>query len=84
MREWSRWLAAVMLIWGTLMDRQIVLANLSQPPRLDSSATWMLSACFLVAVVVAVLLLLLKFLRKPVGIGSSADPGRLPSAKTPQ
>ena len=63
-------LAAVMLVWGILMDRLIVLANQTQPPRLDSAAIGMLTACFLAATGAAVLWLLLKFLRKPTDTGT--------------
>ena len=72
MREWSRWLAAVMLVWGTFMDHQIVLANQLQPPRLDSAVVGMLTACFLAATGAAVIWLLLKFIRKPPDTASSA------------
>ncbi len=72
LREWSRWLAAVMLVWAIFMDRQIVLANQTQPPRLDSAAIWMLTACFLAATSAAVLWLLLKFRREPPRTGPSA------------
>ena len=76
LREWSRWLAAVMLVWGILMDRLIVLANQTQPPHLDSAAIGMLTACILAATAAAVLWLLLKFLRKPPGTGSpDTSPG---------
>jgi uncharacterized membrane protein len=65
LREWSRWLATVMLVWGTLMDRQLVLANQVVPPRLDSTAVWILTGCFLAAVGAAVIWLLVRFLRRP-------------------
>ena len=58
-------LAAGVLVWGTLMDWQLVLANQVMPPRLDSAAVWNLTACFLVAVGVVVIWLLVKFARRP-------------------
>ena len=64
MREWSRWLAAVMLVWGAAMDWQIVLANQAVPPRLNMTAMGILTGCFLAAVFGAVVWLLLRFLRR--------------------
>lgn len=64
LREWSRWLAAVMLVWGTLMDWQLVLANQVVPPRLDSTAVWVLTGGFLAVVLGAVVWLILTFVRR--------------------
>lgn len=65
LREWSRWLATVLLVGGILMDRLILQANQTKPPRLDSAAIGMLTACMLAAIATAVFWLLLRFLRKP-------------------
>ena len=64
LREWSRWLAAVMLVWGAAMDWQIVLANEAVPPRLNMTAMGILTGCFLAVVLGAVVWLLLRFLRR--------------------
>jgi uncharacterized membrane protein len=64
MRGWSRWLAAAILVWGTLMNWQLVLANQVVPPRLDSMAVWILSGCLLAAVGAAVIWLVVKFARR--------------------
>ena len=64
MRVWLRWLAAVMLVWGTLMDWQLVLANQVVPPRLDSTAVWVLTGGFLAVVLGAVVWLILTFVRR--------------------
>jgi uncharacterized membrane protein len=53
-RQWTRWFASALLVWGTVMDRQLVLANLQSQPRLDMSATWLLTAAFLATTAVAV------------------------------
>jgi hypothetical protein len=64
MRVWSRWLAAVMLVWGTLMNREIVLANQGVSARLNMPAVGVLTGCFLAVVLGAVVWLLLRFLRR--------------------
>jgi len=64
LREWSWWLAAVMLVWGAAMDWQIVWANQSVPPRVNMTAMGILTGCFLAAVLGAVVWLLLRFLRR--------------------
>ena len=86
LREWSRWLATVLLVGGILMDRLILQANQTKPPRLDSAAIGMLTACMLAAIATAVFWLLLRFLRKPPGTNSptagpadSSSPARNPS-----
>jgi hypothetical protein len=65
MRVWTRWLAAVMLVWGTLMNWQLVAANQVRPPRLDSGTVWVLTGCLLAAVGAAVAWLLARFRRGP-------------------
>jgi hypothetical protein len=62
---WLRWLAAAMLVWGGLLDRQLVLANQVQPPRLDSSAVWMLTGGLLAFLLLLTVRLLLKFSKTP-------------------
>ena len=74
MREWSRWLAAAMLVWGTLMNREIVLANQGVSGRLNMPAVGVLTGCFLAVVLGAVVWLLLRFLRRP-GVTPNSEVG---------
>jgi len=61
MQSWAQWLAAAELIWMTLLNRQIVLANHLQPPRLPAEDTWYLAAGFLIMIVASILALIWRF-----------------------
>lgn len=75
LRQWARWLAAASLVWAVLMDRQLFLANQTRPPRLDSAAVGLLTAGFLAVVGLAIITLILRFIRPP----RSDSPAEQPS-----
>lgn len=62
---WGRWFAAAHLAWACGMDRQLFLANLRQPARLDSDATLALIAAAILGTAVMTGLLMLRFMRVP-------------------
>jgi hypothetical protein len=64
-REWARWFATGQLVWATLMDRQLMLANQLRPPRLDSEAVWMLTAAFVGFTLLSIGLMLIRLNRVP-------------------
>jgi uncharacterized membrane protein len=47
MKKWGQWQATGLLIWMTLLNYQIVAANRTSPPRLNSIATIGLSVVLL-------------------------------------
>ena len=61
MLTWAQWLAVGELLWTTVLNRQIVLANLVKPPRLATPDIWYLTAVFLVMVGGSILWLILRF-----------------------
>ncbi len=61
MQNWAQWLATGELIWMTLLNRQIVLANHLQPPRLPAAETWCQTAGFLIMIVASILGLIRRF-----------------------
>lgn len=66
-REWARWFSAGQLVWATLMDRQLILANQVRPPRLDSGAVWTLSAAFVGFTLLSIGLMMIRLNRVPKG-----------------
>jgi uncharacterized membrane protein len=65
LRDWSRWFAAALIIWGTLFDRQLFLANQHQPPHLDSHAMSILLAVAILGMLLLIGVLWLRFSRIP-------------------
>lgn len=64
-RQWTRWFASTLLVWGIFMDRQLFLANLQQPPRLDSQAVNLLTVIFLATTATALIWMFVRFARPP-------------------
>lgn len=64
-QQWTRWFASALLVWGIFMDRQLFLANLQQPPRLDSSAVNLLTIIFLATTATAIIWMFIRFARPP-------------------
>lgn len=60
MQSWAQWLATGELLWMTLLNWQIVLANHLKPPRLAEDI-WYLTAVFLVMIGASILWLIMRF-----------------------
>lgn len=61
MLKWAQCLALGELIWITLLNRQIVLANQIKPPHLAASETWCLAAGFVIMIGVSIFWLMWRF-----------------------
>ena len=65
MGQWMRYFAAAVMVFLTYLERQIVLANLATPPRIDPAANIWLLALPTVFLTAMVLWLIMKFARPP-------------------
>lgn len=61
MLTWAQWLALGELIWMTLLNRQIVLANHIKPPHLAAAETWILASGFILMIGASILWLMWRF-----------------------
>lgn len=66
LRDWSRWFASALILWGIFLDRQLFLANQHQPPHLDPQAMILLIAAAIIGLSFMIAALLLRFRRKPL------------------
>ena len=60
MLTWAQWLAVGEVIWMTLLNRQILLANQIKPPRFATAETLYLSAGFVIMIGGSVFWLMLR------------------------
>jgi uncharacterized membrane protein len=65
MQEWSRWFAACELLWITLLNHQIVAANLTKPPHLATAPMLWLTGVFLIVVGASIVWMIRHFSRTP-------------------
>jgi uncharacterized membrane protein len=65
LRDWSRWFAAALIIWGTFFDQQLFLANQRQPPHLDTQAMSILITAVILGMSLLIGVLWLRFSRIP-------------------
>lgn len=65
MFRWSQGQAFVMLIWMTLLNHEIVQANLKSPPHLSTFNTWTLVAALLISSALSISWLCWRFLKAP-------------------
>ncbi len=65
LRDWSRWFAATLIIWGIFFDRQLFLANQHQPPYLDPYAMTHLIAAAIIGMTLQIGLFYSHFSRMP-------------------
>jgi uncharacterized membrane protein len=65
LRDWSRWFAATLIIWGIFFDRQLFLANQHQPPYLDPYAMTLLIAAAIIGMTLQIGLFYSHFSRMP-------------------
>ena len=65
LRDWSRWFAATLIIWGIFFDRQLFLANQHQPPYLDPYARTHLIAAAIIGMTLQIGLFYSHFSRMP-------------------
>lgn len=65
LRDWSRWFASGLILWGTFFDRQLFLANQQQPPYLDPQAMIILIAAAVIGTSLLITVLLMRFSGKP-------------------
>lgn len=74
MQQWAQWLAIGELLWMTLLNRQIVIANHTKPPRLAIAETWYLAAGFLIMIGASILWLILRFRKTDAAAAEYAGP----------
>ena len=72
--QWMRYFAAATLVFMTYLDKQIVLANLATPARIDPAANTWLFVLPLVFVSLMVIGLIVKFARPPEPLPPSPKP----------
>lgn len=72
MNVWARTLASMVLVWFTLLNREIVLANRSTPPALHAGAMGVLTLGFVTLIGISIGVLFWRFRKLP-----SSDVGRL-------
>lgn len=65
MQEWSRWFAAGELLWVSLLNHQIVVANQNKPPHLATAPTLWLTGVFLIVVGASIVWMIIHFSRTP-------------------
>ena len=65
LRDWSRWFASALILWGIFFDRQLFLANQHQPPHLDPHAMNLLIAAAIIGTSLLITALLLRFRGMP-------------------
>ena len=65
MFSWSQWQAAGLLVWMTLLNHEIVKANLLKPPHLSSTNTWALTSALLLSTGLSVAWMSWRFLKVP-------------------
>lgn len=63
----SLWFAALLLIWSTLLNHQIMEANRVFPPHLETASVWMLIGFFVVGIALWSISLMLRFAKIPKG-----------------
>jgi uncharacterized membrane protein len=65
LRDWSRWFASALILWGIVFDRQLFLANQLQPPHLDPQAMTLLIAVAIIGLSLLIAALIIRFSRIP-------------------
>jgi hypothetical protein len=75
LRDWSRWFASALILWGTFFDRQLFWANQHQPPYLDPQAMIILIAAAIIgtSLLIAALLIRLSLIHPVTEPGLKVD-----------